>query len=69
MANMSYCRFENTLNDMRECREAMYESTTKMNDREKRARKKLFELVVEMADEIENMSDNIRDNGIDEEEE
>lgn len=48
--NMSYCRFENTLQDLRDC----YYNITEvedMSDTEKRARKKLIELCAEIAEE------------------
>jgi hypothetical protein len=54
MANMSYCRFENTLRDLRDCHEAMNEPTDKMNEYEKSARRSLFNLVKIMAEEIED---------------
>ena len=52
MANMSYCRFENTLGDLRDCDEAMHELTDRMSEHEKAARLNLFRLVLEMAEEI-----------------
>ena len=56
MANMSYCRFENTLGDLRDCHRAMYEPTAKMNEYERVARLQLSTLVQEMATEIEAMA-------------
>ncbi len=53
MPNMSYCRFENTLGDLRDCHGAMHESTDKMNEHEKAARLSLFKLVKKMAHEID----------------
>lgn len=64
MANMSHCRFQNTLQDLRDCRENMYESTAGKHGDEIRARQALFDLVIDMADEIENMSVEERENGI-----
>ena len=54
MPNMSYCQFENTLGDLRACREAMHEPTDDMNEYEQIARHNLFRLVREMAQEIED---------------
>jgi hypothetical protein len=48
MANMSYCRFQNTLNDLRDCQEALDEQDCLSND-EARARDKLIALCVELA--------------------
>jgi hypothetical protein len=60
MANMSYCRFENTLGDLRDCREAMHEPTDDMSEYESAARQNLFKLVQDMAEEIDVMSDDER---------
>lgn len=46
--NMSYCRFQNTLQDLRDC----YSNIDYVDDmgyEEKRARKKLIELCMEIA--------------------
>ena len=42
MANMSYCRFQNTLQDLRDCYENM--DDTDLSDEEKRARRTLLKL-------------------------
>ena len=42
MANMSYCRFQNTLQDLRDCYENM--DDTDLSDEEKRARRMLLKL-------------------------
>jgi len=51
MANMSYCRMENTYHDLRDC----YENWDNVKDKtEKRYREKIFELaqqIVEMGEE------------------
>ena len=45
MANMSYCRFENTYNDLIDCIENMdYEAG---NERDERYRKRLIQLMIE----------------------
>ena len=47
MANMSYCRFQNTLQDLRECYEHMDDSD--LSDEEKAARKRLAKLCDQIA--------------------
>lgn len=42
MANMSYCRFENTLSDLRDCYRSI--DDTDLSEREARFRKNLIEL-------------------------
>lgn len=49
MANMSYCRFSNTLEDLRECYEHMDDHD--LSDEEKAARKKLAKLCGLIADD------------------
>ena len=46
MANMSYCRFQNTLPDLRACYDSMDE---KMSEEEEKAKAKLIKLCVEIA--------------------
>ena len=50
MGNMSYCRFENTLKDLRDCYENMED--TGMSSTEKSARQKLIELCDDIATEF-----------------
>lgn len=45
---MSYCRFQNTLPDLRDCEEAM-ENMSDMSDEEKRAKKRLINLCIDIA--------------------
>ena len=40
MANMSYCRFQNTLNDLRDCLGAL--GGSKLSNEEKRAARNMF---------------------------
>ena len=47
MSNMSYCRFENTLNDLRDCYDAMGDELE--SDTEIRARKKLIKICCDIA--------------------
>ena len=49
MSNMSYCRFENTLPDLRDCLEHMDELD--LSDDESRARKRLIKVCKEIADD------------------
>ena len=48
MANMSYCRFQNTLGDLRDCYDALNDedadSLDEMDDDEKSARSRLIKL-------------------------
>jgi hypothetical protein len=43
MANMSYCRFRNTLTDLQDCEDALHNDAA-LSDEEKRARDKLLKL-------------------------
>lgn len=52
MSNMHYCRFENTLSDLRDCYEDMEESDS-MSTEEKRARKRLIKLCRDIANDYE----------------
>lgn len=46
MANMSYCRFENTLADLRDCQEAMDED---LSNSEERCRRNLIKICCQIA--------------------
>ena len=46
MPNMKYCRFQNTLDDLRDCYDHMHEE---LSDEEERARKRLIKLCVDIA--------------------
>jgi len=48
MANRSYCRFRNTLQDLRDC---SYNMGASIDGEEFRARKQMIELMKEMIDE------------------
>ena len=48
MSNMSYCRFENTLADLRDCNEHMDEDMEDRSDEEKQAKKNLIKLCKEI---------------------
>ena len=51
MANMGYCRFQNTVEDLRDCEESegMYEPSV-LSDEEKKARERLIALCRIVAD-------------------
>lgn len=69
MANMSYCRFENTFNDLIDCFDNIWEEAE--NDRDERSRKQMIRFLKERIDEIEELSeelDNPRGMFIDDEE-
>jgi hypothetical protein len=51
MTNMSYCRFQNTFGDFRDCAEHIHDNLDKSWD-EKRARENLVELAIEMLQEL-----------------
>ena len=49
MSNMSYCRWENTYNDLKDCFNSMVESDgEKLSESEQRAKDNIFELMKEM---------------------
>ena len=57
MANMSYCRFENTLSDLKDCFDNIeYEAE---NERDERARKKMILFLLEQADIIEELVEEV----------
>lgn len=51
MANMSYCRFQNTLRDLEDCREHI--TDTQLSKEESRARLDLVELCRDIVAEFE----------------
>ena len=53
MANMSYCRFENTLNDLVDCINNIHEEAE--NSRDERARKEMIRYLFENIDFIEDL--------------
>jgi hypothetical protein len=55
MANMSYCRFHNTLEDLRDCYDNMDDGD--MSEAEKQARKRLIQLCREIADNYGDLED------------
>ena len=53
MANMSYCRFENTLNDLVDCFHNISEEAENMRD--ERCRKQMIQFLFENIDFIEDL--------------
>ena len=53
--NMSYCRFQNTLEDLRNCQENMDDAD--LGTEEVKARKLLIELCKQIASDFENEED------------
>ena len=56
MGNMSYCRFQNTLDDLRDCRDALMEMgdyEKELDEEEARAAKRLLRICRELADDFE----------------
>ena len=60
--NMSYCRFENTYNDLIDCIENMYEEAG--NERDERYRVRLLQLMEEVVEsgEVDAVLDKIEEN-------
>lgn len=54
MANMSYCRFENTYHDLLDCLQNITEET---NDRDERFRKRMIDILVGMVESCESEED------------
>jgi hypothetical protein len=50
MSNMSYCRFENTANDLEDCMEHMYDDT--LSNSEESARQRIIQMAREIFDEF-----------------
>jgi hypothetical protein len=57
MANMSYCRFENTFNDLIDCFDNIWEEAENMRD--ERARKQMIRFLKERIDEIEELNEEL----------
>lgn len=49
MSNMSYCRFENTVSDLKDCLDHMDEKD--LSPYEERARRRLIKICVEIAED------------------
>jgi hypothetical protein len=57
MANMSYCRFENTFNDLIDCFDNIWEEAENMRD--ERFRKTMIRYLKERMDEIEELAEDL----------
>ena len=55
MANMSYCRFENTANDLKDCVYAIEEGeyNNGISNTEKRGLEEIFELAQQLVNQLE----------------
>lgn len=53
--NMSYCRFQNTLTDLKDCQEHM--DDTDLSEDEKRARKQLIDVCWRIAQDYADQGD------------
>ena len=54
---MSYCRFENTFNDLIDCFDNIWEEAE--NERDERYRKNMIQFLKERIDEIEELSEEL----------
>ena len=57
MANMSYCRFENTYHDLIDCFDNIWEEAE--NERDERHRKYMIRFLKERLDEIEELNEEL----------
>ena len=57
MANMSYCRFENTYHDLIDCFDNIWEEAE--NERDERHRKNLIRFLKARLDEIEELGEEL----------
>jgi hypothetical protein len=55
--NMSYCRFENTFNDLIDCFDNIWEEAE--NERDERSRKRMIQFLKERIDEIEELNEEL----------
>ena len=57
MANMSYCRFENTYHDLIDCFDNIWDEAE--NERDERYRKNMIRFLKERIDEIEELNEEL----------
>jgi hypothetical protein len=57
MSNMSYCRFENTLNDLVDCFNNIHEEAE--NERDERARKLMIRFLFENINLVEDLKEEL----------
>jgi hypothetical protein len=58
MSNMSYCRFQNTLQDLRDCNDHLWDD---LSEDEETARQKLVKLCRQIVDDFETDEANEND--------
>ncbi len=58
MSNMAYCRFQNTLADLRDCEDALDEmwDLSELSEEERKAAKRLIQVCRRIADNCEDMA-------------
>lgn len=61
MANMSYCRFENTAIDLNDCGEHFEDDIAELSDRERKARMMLLVMCSRIASEFEDEVEEYRE--------
>ena len=54
MGNMSYCRFENTVDDLEDCQEHISDDIDELTHEERRARRKMIRICKEIAADFED---------------
>lgn len=52
--NMSYCRFRNTLQDLRDCQENLWDDELEPDEDEFKARKRLIEVARQIVEDSDN---------------
>lgn len=58
MSNMPHCRFENTLNDLRDCYEALaYKEWDEISESEQKKAKSLILLCEKIAEEFKHLTE------------
>ena len=57
MSNMSYCRFENTLNDLHDCHENMDNEEIEDGGREDHCRKQMIDLCIRIVEDYQHLTD------------
>ena len=62
MANMSYCRFENTYNDLLDCFENIWNEAESMRD--ERYRVRMIRFLKEQLNEIEELNEELGNPGM-----
>jgi hypothetical protein len=66
MGNMSYCRFENTERDLEDCLNVINEGGDELSRREYGSALKIMRMILEIADEYNDVNGDLSDDGIEE---